>query len=75
MHLFTIKVRFSTCISDYGEVIKYHDNNPSMVMYLSVRRISGRVKYLNTWPYGKPECLAREHTVSLENLTIVWVLF
>ena len=28
----------------------YHGNRPSLVMYLSVRRISGRVKYLYTWP-------------------------
>ena len=49
MQLLTIKFRFSACISANGKVIKYHGNNPSLVMYLSVSGISGREKYLNTW--------------------------
>ena len=35
---------YGEVIKLHGEVIKYHGNSPSLVMYLSVRRI----KYLNT---------------------------
>ena len=66
MQLLTIKFRFSACISANGKVIKYHGNNPSLVMYLSVRRISGRVKYLNTWH----ECQARIHDYGHEKVVI-----